>query len=368
MGKLKKKMASPHDDSKSKQTKRLLDISHSSSDRKLAQKIVRSVKSDRFHKLGSFLTFIHPDSILNDKGYTGLHLACKSGHADCINVFLRNGASKISQDYDGNTGLHLAAKFCMKRCIQGQPYNLKDLVNTPFLISDPDLVQLPNKKGTTPQKFLDALTAYNYDKADSSSPSSSSGGGQQEDDWMDKLRENYHEEHFEDCGKFEDYWHDDDAYKNAFNETYDQWAERIAAEFSRRYRNKEKSRPDSASSQQRSQSPEKPPLKKRLVLKPLPKKSKLMLTSLFAKGSLEVIKVKDLPFKENSSPESIVQELLSTVDEKGDRKKSIKEMIRLWHPDKFTQMLQHRIHPGHKDEIIRIVTHVSQALLNFGRQ
>ena len=85
-----------------------------------------------------------------------------------------------------------------------------------------------------------------------------------------------------------------------------------------------------------------------------------------------------LPFDENSTPEFIINQLLlsdgsesttATGSNVQDRKrKRIKEVIRIWHPDKFSQLYHQLIDPEHRDDIIRIVTHISQALLNFGRQ
>ena len=37
---------------------------------------------------------IHPDSVLNKRGMTGLMISSKLGHPDCVNVFLRKGASR----------------------------------------------------------------------------------------------------------------------------------------------------------------------------------------------------------------------------------------------------------------------------------
>ena len=75
---------------------------------KMAHRIIRHIEKDEFHKLQSLFannTIIDPDTVLDSRnGRTGLHMACKLGRYDCIQVFLRNGASKLSQDYKGNTG------------------------------------------------------------------------------------------------------------------------------------------------------------------------------------------------------------------------------------------------------------------------
>ena len=115
------------------------------------------------------------------------------------------------------------------------------------------------------------------------------------------------------------------------------------------------------------------PPKKELLLKlpkkpPTSKKNSLMeqVSKLLDSKNTETITIKSLPFDENSSSDFIINGLLGSKDVP-DRK-GIKEIIRIWHPDKFSQMFNHRIHPDQKDDIIRIVTRISQALLNFGRQ
>ena len=129
----------------------------------------------------------------------------------------------------------------------------------------------------------------------------------------------------------------------------------------------------------------KAPKKKELLLK-IPKKiseSKQQtlfrdkLSKLLDHQNTELITTNSLlPFDENSTPEFIINQLLlsdgsesTTATGSQDRnRKRIKEVIRIWHPDKFSQLYHQRIDPEHRDDIIRIVTHISQALLNFGRQ
>lgn len=133
----------------------------------------------------------------------------------------------------------------------------------------------------------------------------------------------------------------------------------------------------------------KAPQKKELLLK-IPKKTpdakqllfRDKLSKLLDPQNTELITTKTLlPFDENSTSDYIINQLLLSSDDDAtgstattsggsqDRnRKRIKEVIRIWHPDKFSQLYHQRIHPEHRDDIIRIVTHISQALLNFGRQ
>jgi ankyrin repeat protein len=56
--------------------------------------------------------------ILNDDSKTPLHLAAIYGHADCLELLLKNGANIHAQTYmDEHTPLHLAAVYGNKKCV-----------------------------------------------------------------------------------------------------------------------------------------------------------------------------------------------------------------------------------------------------------
>ena len=57
-------------------------------------RLVHYIKRNRTKKLKRLLIKkIHPDSVLNSKGQSGLHIACKYGTADVLYIFLKQGAS-----------------------------------------------------------------------------------------------------------------------------------------------------------------------------------------------------------------------------------------------------------------------------------
>ena len=76
--------------------KKLLKIKKSKADRRIAEKVCKYLRRDDFRKLEIFISDnnIHPDSVLNKRGMTGLMMSCKIGHPECVNVFLRKGASR----------------------------------------------------------------------------------------------------------------------------------------------------------------------------------------------------------------------------------------------------------------------------------
>lgn len=374
--------------------KKLLKIKLSKADRRIAEKICKYLRRDEFRKLEtSFFAAddkIHPDSVLNKRGMTGLMISSKLGHPDCVNVFLRKGASRKLTCFKGNIALHYAAKYCMKH---PYPSNVRNLVTIPFLDSTTDyqeLMKMPNDNGTTPKLLLDALNKVMYDDTVEGSDSSDSSldnaqkTAQNSSDWSQKLQHEDQDEHYERFGKF-DVW-EDTGYKNKFNETENEWADRIYAEFSRlqsRNNKRIKSKKD-AMEEKEEKDPKKAPKKKELLLK-IPKKNpeakqtlfRDKLSKLLDPQNTELITTNSLqPFDENSTSDYIINQLLlsdgsdstaATGSQFQDRKR-IKEVIRIWHPDKFSQLYHQRIDPEHRDDIIRIVTHISQALLNFGRQ
>jgi len=379
--------------------KKLLKIKQSKADRRIAEKICKYLRRDEFRKLEkSFFAVddkIHPDSVLNKRGMTGLMISSKLGHPDCLNVFLRKGASRKLTCFKGNIALHYAAKYCMKH---PYPSNVRNLVTIPFLDSTTDyheLMKMPNANGTTPKLLLDALNKVMYDDTVEGSDSSDSSldnaqkTAQNSSDWSQKLQHEDQDEHYDRFGKF-DVW-EDTGYKNKFNETENEWADRIYAEFSRlQSRNNKKNNKKNTMEDKKEKDSKKSPKKKELLLK-IPKKNpeakqtlfRDKLSKLLDPQNTELITTNSLlPFDENSTSDFIINQLLlsddagsepttsgSTGSQVQDRKrKRIKEVIRIWHPDKFSQLYHQRIDPEHRDDIIRIVTHISQALLNFGRQ
>ena len=97
--------------------KKLLKIKQSKADRRIAEKICKYLRRDEFRKLEtSFFAAddkIHPDSVLNKRGMTGLMISSKLGHPDCVNVFLRKGASRKLTCFKGKqTNLLIASMIC----------------------------------------------------------------------------------------------------------------------------------------------------------------------------------------------------------------------------------------------------------------
>ena len=336
---------------------RNLRITKSKADRKLAQQIRKCIRKDKFHKLQALTADIHPDSILNSKGQNGIHLSSKYGNPDCLSFFIRKGTDKKLKDKKGNIGLHFSAKFCMKH---PYPALVRDLVTKPFM-DDLNLMNIANKKGTTPKVLIDALNQIMSNNDQDLSSDSSSQDSADMDSWEDKMKNAYDEDISEARGSFHVAEED---YKNCFNETYDEWADRIYTEFVKKRRPSKVPRIDAKSKDDEgSAEPEK---KMKLKLKQSTSSSSSVSTkALCLKQMLEsseTITIKKIPFTLQSEPESIISVLMMGGN---DSKKMLREALRIWHPDKFFQKFNSRIKAEEKDDIRKLVNFISTVLLHY---
>jgi len=78
----------------------------------------RYIERDEWRKLSKLLDknedLSGGEKICKD-GKTGLHLAAKLGHEDCLRVLIRGGSNVSAKDRKGNYPLYYAIKFCLKR-------------------------------------------------------------------------------------------------------------------------------------------------------------------------------------------------------------------------------------------------------------
>ena len=338
---------------------RNLRIKKSKADHKLAHEICKCIRKDKFHKLQALTADIHPDSILNSKGQNGIHLSSKYGNPDCLNFFIRKGTDKRLTDKKGNIGLHYSAKFCMKH---PYPALVRDLVTKPFM-DDLNLMKIANKKGTTPKVLMDALNQIMCRDKDLSSNDSSSTEDNLEllDSWEEKMKNAYDEDMSEERGSLHVAEED---YKNCFNETYDEWADRIYNEFVKKRRPSKMTHTDVKSKKDDDDDGEAP--EKKLKLKQSTSSSSSVSTkALCLKQMLEsseTITIKKIPFTLQSEPESIISVLMMGGN---DSKKMLREALRIWHPDKFFQKFNSRIKAEEKDDIRKLVNFISTVLLHY---
>lgn len=194
------------------------------------------------------------------------------------------------------------------------------------------------------------------------SPDESSTSSDLDDDFRQRLDDEAGQEYFEFEGKFRDY-----DTKDFSEETYNDWADRIFAEYRRKTRPATSEAPAKAAEARLPETP-----KKTLKLKPPEKKDTSIKKDLYLFKfkklfrSKEAIALRDLPFSLTSTSEEIVGTILSAED--ADSRKHLREALRVWHPDKFNQLTQGRVsEEADRKAMSEIVTHVSQVLINYGK-
>jgi len=244
------------------------------------------------------------------------------------------------------------------------------------LFPSKDVLDNPNSKGTTCRRLLDGLRIKaDIENAQSETESSSDKNVEFEDE-AESLSNNFQqrldylasEEYFEFQGKFERY--DVGGGIDAPDETYNEWADRIFSEF----RRKHSTRTETSSSKKSEKGKTEPPAPKLVPkLKLVSEQNKRTLDIYLVKfkklfESSEELAVKDLPFSEDSSAEKIIETILWKADNDVTSRDRLRDALRKWHPDKFAQLTQARIkNEDEKTKMFRIVTHVSQVLLNYGK-
>ena len=265
----------------------------------------------------------------------------------------------LTQD---NYPLHYAVKFCLKR--DGFRGLRVSLVDPLIAKMPPGSLGDENRSGVTCRHLLRGLDL----KQQLATQQLSTDTSEDDDDasWDEKLANADYEDRAEEGFESSHRHHQ---FANDYKETYDQWADRIYTEFvkRRKYVASSSSRPTSKTND-RKRTPEESAFKiqtKPLKLPPppvLPSQAHRKYTALF---SLTRITVEDLPFDENSTSDEIISVILS--DDKGPSKQSIREAVRKWHPDKFSQMYGAYVVETDRPRVMQIVTRVSQVLLTYGK-
>ena len=331
----------------------------------LIKKTNKYIKHDRFKKLKALIldNDIHPDSVIGRCDRTCLHISAKNGSMDCLKFLIESGADPKLKDTKGNYPLHLSLKYLLRQ----KSFNrttAKDLIE-PLKQNMAELIHDQNDSGTTCWHLLQGLDAkerlLTEDTSDSNISSESAANCiTQDNEWNEKLMEAHEEDHFFSMGKY-----DNHTFYNKYKENYDEWADRIYQEFRNRQKkhvthNKKEDVRNSKTSEFRKA--------------PLPPFKPLYLSS----DTKEIEKYKrlfdyknmitkcDMPFSEKSNAEQIISLILKCSDDQ-DQRKSLREAIRKWHPDKFSQMFTDRIEKSDIDDVMSIVTYVSQTLLTYGK-
>ena len=240
--------------------------------------------------------------------------------------------------------------------------NLKDLSAS---------LDQPNLEGNTGKDLLDlADSVYQYHLAGSNIPTMPTHQPEEEE-WRNKLSAELEDEYVSSWGKYEaDFTQ---ANQEEETETYDSWAQRMMDEHRKRTRThftppttkQEKKLASGWTPEDQQRFLKEEELKRELQrTTDIANKRYQFLSKLQAMVMSErPIEEKDLPFHCSQSLESIGQLILLHVTELGDleaKRKAMRELQRLWHPDKFMQKFGHRLNETIRDQVLRKVTEISQ--------
>lgn len=201
--------------------------------------------------------------------------------------------------------------------------------------------------------------------------SSSDEPEDEEEKWQEKLEAEAEDDMTDAFGRHRSHFHDSGYF---MGETYDTWADRIFAEFQRkrRPRTNVSKKPSPSQPQLKYQGQF---LKRDLQLPRGPteaEKYKQFCSETLADDAQQIT-VKDLPFKATADSSRIASVILESVSsdsanaDETEIKKKIRNEIRLWHPDKFMQKYGHRLKEKEPGEVMKIVNHIAQSLIQYGK-
>ena len=230
-----------------------------------------------------------------------------------------------------------------------------------------------NYEGQTAKDLLDlADSVYQYHIG--GSEKTMEFNQQKEDqEWERKLAAELDEEYGTNWGKYEeDFCQDVNG-----TESYDSWAERMI--FEHKKRTKVKNVPPLASQpkveptwteedQQKFLKQEEARKLQRKTAEIAQKRYAFLTKLSLLVQSENVIALSDLPFNCSEKVESIGQLILAHVNELEEteaKRKALRELQRLWHPDKFSQKFGSRLKNEIREIVLKKVTEISQYLNAF---
>lgn len=333
-------------------------------------------------------------SLGKKKKQTGLHLAAKHGCCDTLRVYLFLGANACFRDTRKCFPLHYAAKYTLKNFSK----SLSDELVSSLLTHSMDILDIPNKKGTTCRTMVTAvnkkldlerkkISSNSLLRGAAAADSSTEDGGETSEEgyqWKERLEDEGQEDIAQFYGSasgsqlgssssgryIQSFCNDDHT-----QETYDSWADIILKEYNkRRLASKKLLAPKSVPtcSSYEARATKKLPKLKLKQISDEEKYAHFCDLYLGEKSTLELT-VEVFPFNTETESKEIVHLIIekNTFHSKpvlsNDMKKRIRKELQLWHPDKFKQKFGTRFNREQQDEIERVINHVSQSLINYGK-
>jgi len=241
----------------------------------------------------------------------------------------------------------------------------------PLLAHIPISMEEKNKNGHSLEFLLEMADAFYHQHRDRGINNNfHNNRNAKEEEWNRKLAGELEDEYAA-WSRYEE----DFTWVNRECENYDSWAERILQERKSKMKSsgpqsppKEEVKPSGMKEDQdkffRDQEARKhvkilsDKLKRRM-------KFKLKLAQLVQKQEREIFET-DLPFALNDEVseicELIVMDLEDIEDDKEAKRKSYRELQRLWHPDKFSQKFGARLTDNLRPKVLQKITEISQSL------
>jgi NF-kappa-B inhibitor-like protein 1 len=339
--------------------------------------------------------------VVNKKGETLLHLACRLCKPQIVRTLIENDlGDPTAEDLKGNTALHLALKSVMKidqkyDYLNGNSlfimYYLQLKIKRKYVVllftayrdlilaNLKDLsVSLPfqNHQGQRAEELLElADSVYKYHQT-TKPVSNNNLQSSEEQEWKNKLAAELDDEYSSSWGKYENDYIQPDVDEA---ESYDSWAKRIIHE----YKKKTKlsglpppPKPEVKSSwteeDQRKFIEEEEKRKQQQKLSEINHKRLQFLTKLRVMVQSEnPIAIQDLPFSLSENINSICQLILfhlKELEDADEKRKALRNLQLLWHPDKFSQKFGQRLQESDRENVLKKVTEISQYLNTFDFQ
>ena len=364
------------------------------------RKIFTLVQSGQLMKLKHYIDVCHKtiqgfhlDFTSGDMNRTPLHVACLLGD-DAMTRFLVNyGADAEIRDRDGDTPLHLAAKFAGE---DGNYVNHK-LIIDPLLKHFPDTLHCKNKWKETPSELLQEAKKKHKLFVEASTKSYEEEFGQDfftnpanlpqpisDKAWNEKLANSWDDD-CADAGMTDSFFNAED-WSESIPEytTFDQWADRMAAEYKRKQSiaSEETKRKKADSKRQKisdfKSMPDRLDREREKYRRKIAEKKADRLKSrheayqakmtdhISSIDSKRKLKFKDIPWPCRGTLSEMIEVIMtgyngSKTDTKEKRKYILKQQI-LWHPDKFLQRCANDLDENDKESILDMVKLLSQNL------
>ncbi|XP_074873771.1 NF-kappa-B inhibitor-like protein 1 [Carettochelys insculpta] len=326
------------------------------------RRLRRYVAAGRHRRLRSLLAR-HREALDLDqpegrKGRTPLHCACARRHPQAMQLLLDHGADPTIPDRRGDTALHHAARQAARK----GPHVYAALF-APLQSHCPMAMGIRNRAGETPR---DLLGPWQEVQPPPEPPPESAR------DWQ------WHQKLLEECqDEYQEYWRYEEDFCCAAPEPepYEEWAERMAREYS--WKTRQRAGPGAQVPAPGAGQPQRPPeAEARLYRERARAKEEELQAAkrqryqescarVLAPEAARPLRYTDIPWP---SPRGGVAKMAAVAmlgadpSDTGAFRRHLRRQQALWHPDKFAQRCGGRLAECDRGRILATVTALSQEL------